>query len=765
MKRFWVLAGIAIGASAFACIGSMLNGVHFNDGQPDFGSPPPPIVITSWGEEQTRAGATQYGDQDAYLADRNWEAREAADKVAEEHRQALRKDGMAKEAAGDFSGARAAYQELLKYGKVEDSESILDRLEVMREAQTPSPQVMEYLSVRRALAAAQPSESSYGADRDKADAAEKVVRGQARESFKRILQSPVAGFLKAHAQYSLASLDFDARDWPAAIAGYKQAASLGGHRRERALIMAARSLLWAQDPPNDKTWEFGGARSDAAVTDAETILASYLREFPEGHFAEAARGLRGRVLYLRKDFPAALAVYLKQLDGTRKPEDQAGVLASIRATSERLSPAQAKAVQEIIAKDPSLLSPYLDYRLYHSGSKAADYAKTLAFTKAILSANPSLKLTPLINARLAEIELLLHDYRSAQAFAEQAIGVPGSGKKDLAHFVRGTCLKVAGNAAGALHEYQAVLETQDSYLDRAARENMALLYERSGQWIEALRQHWALGYDFDVAYLLDLRMDPAAIQSAIEALGAKDPHHDLLVYSLGLRYLRADQLDKARDAFKSIRDESRGKLAQKGSRDYAWNSDDKSDTVDVLYDPLDTANDLMRLRDAAASAVGEAKPKALYGLASYYYSHRNLLLYNAALWQGARNWMLGVTWNPKAALRDDNLAVADHHYAHEALYRARKICLNVAQAYPKSEYAPKALYRAATAGRRLANFNPWWRDRNKVQNLYEDAAKLMDRVAAEYPNDSLAKNAKKYAGVFRQEGKGEEQRLMFNARQ
>ena len=66
----------------------------------------------------------------------------------------------------------------------------------------------------------------------------------------------------------------------------------------------------------------------------------------------------------------------------------------------------------------------------------------------------------------------------------------------------------------------------------------------------------------------------------------------------------------------------------------------------------------------------------------------------------------------------------------------------------------KALYRAATASRRLADFNNWWRLYGNTATLYDSAIALMERCAAEYPNEPLAARARKYAKAFADEKAG-----------
>ena len=92
-------------------------------------------------------------------------------------------------------------------------------------------------------------------------------------------------------------------------------------------------------------------------------------------------------------------------------------------------------------------------------------------------------------------------------------------------------------------------------------------------------------------------------------------------------------------------------------------------------------------------------------------------------------------------------------YQHEVYAHTRRICLDIAREYPKTKTAPKALYRAACAAERLWNLNAWWGEKHAAFDHSKESSKLMTLLARRYPNDPLAKPARKYAGVF--EGSGD----------
>lgn len=752
MRRIGILAGVLVlSGGVWACIGTLLDSVHFNDGTPDFGSPPPPIVLTVWGETEDRAGNTQNGPNEPFRED--YDAKEKAEKAEQDRIKGILKDGVAKEESGDYEGAIASYQTVLRSGKAPDAESLTDRIEVMRESKTMAGSPKAYLAARRALS-----------DLMTAETPDKAAIAQGVKSFLAMGVPNDSGYIGDHALYVVAGADYDDGRYEDALNHYRAISSGVKGRKERAMIMEARILLMGGAVPDGKSWEDAKNPTPERVTAASKVLDRLDAQFPGGRYSGDARGLRARILFLNKQYAAAMSAYLRILAATDSPEKQARVLASIRAVSAKLSPAAAKEVQAAIVKDPALLQPYLDYRLYHTSAKPADLANLVDFAKSV-SANSGARLSAGVDARLAEINLLRHDYASALTWADRSLAAEGgaNARRDLATYVRAGCVAKT-DAAAAIAGYRKVAEMSDSYLHQAARENLAILLEHGGRWGEALDQYEKLGYTYDIAYLLDARMSTDEIRQLIDKRGTADLKHNLLKFSLAMRLMRDDKLDEARSLLASIPTAERDKLSHKGSGDYSWVEDKKGGILDSLFDPLDTANDLIALRKKVASASTDSgRADALYALASYYYTHRNLLLYNASLWDGGRNWAFGASWNTKIATHEDNVAAQNHHYVHESVNRARLICLEVVKRYPKSAAAPKALYRAATATRRLASFNGWWRNQKAMPHLYADAAALLDRVAKEYPADALAKKARKYAQVFREEGKGNDQQLLFTA--
>src|SRR5260370_20396851 len=97
-------------------------------------------------------------------------------------------------------------------------------------------------------------------------------------------------------------------------------------------------------------------------------------------------------------------------------------------------------------------------------------------------------------------------------------------------------------------------------------------------------------------------------------------------------------------------------------------------------------------RAAGSARNSNARAAALYKYASYYYTHGTLLLYNPALWGGERMMDFDFYWNERHATKEDDDASWEHHYEHDVYARALKLCRQIAERYPNSTTAPKALY-------------------------------------------------------------------------
>jgi lipopolysaccharide biosynthesis regulator YciM len=539
----------------------------------------------------------------------------------------------------------------------------------------------------------------------------------------------------------------------------------GSAMAEPSLIMAARTLL-AQE-------EEGPPPVPDEIQLAQTALDQLSANYSKSRFGFDAYGLRARIAYLRRDYVTALHMYRHQLDvspeevGLHRPlesifkcEQQLGRRANIAiaylrwygSSDERqkcygtfrlqlmfpdFTAADSLAFRQAIRQDPKLFCAYLDYRL-QDGEKRSEVVKLAN------SDGGKVLRSPYRNhflATRAQAELLTFKYVSAARDARRALALGARGNDGaMSEYILGSIERRKGDTSGAIRHYQAILkDNPKSYLCGGAKESLALLYEKQGRWGDALDIYQDLKYDYDVAYMLDIRLSPSQIADYI----ASRPHlkaRKMFVYSLGMRYLRAHQWKAAQSRFEQLTKTERARFSD--AKD-AYMYDQPT-----IQDPLKTAKDLASLDRAVASATGPTgKGKAMLAMASYYYENRDLLLYNSKLWGGERATSIGNSWNVEVATKDDEKALTDHHWEHECLAQTLLICRKIVKEFPKTNVRYQAAYLGACAAEHLSGFNPYWRWLNETDRLDSEAIRLM-RIARRSPERKLAKKARKYAQVF-----------------
>jgi len=722
---------VLVAVLAHACSPENYPSVHFNTAEPDFGKPPRTLSIYSWKELESRPiGCPPRINTES---EANWEQERQSRAIGEE---AL-KNARRLEEAGRFDEAMPHYRNALKHGIGEREldefqygpdlkAAIMDREELSEELTPDTDRALlnKYLAARRNYESSRP--------------------GHGEAQMKALAANPRAGILRAHALYVLGAIQFDAGHFPQAAAIFERLASLypQSRRREAALMMIPRSLL--QVPKLDASFtRWVGKPLPNAMARSRQALQTLLHDYPRSRFRHSAQAWLARCDYLQGRKVAALEAYLHQYTTFTDTNERTRAAASIVFVSGELTTEEAKQLRADFHQNARILGDYLEFRLEHTDALDEGNAQ-LANLAMELNAHEPLHLSARAAARLAEALYLIGRYHDAIDWATQALTEHPEPGRDLALYVRGASYRKSKQAEAAIADFAQLLQQYPtSYLCGGARENLALLYERSGRPGLALDQYFTLGYDEDIAYVLDARMTTDQVAAYLET-HPDHPKHDLLVYTLGIRQLRDNQLAQARATLARLPEETlKRMMAPKGEK---WQGHDQ------LRDPRIIAGDLANLEQAVTQAEApNAKAEAQYTEASFIYTNRDLLFYNYPLWHGGRSSAFSQLWFPAAATPDDVAAVQTHHHEHECLYRARALCLEIAKQYPQSPTAPKALYRAACASYLLANFNDWWRKEAVRLHLANEAVSLMQRVYQEYPHDPLAPSARKFAKAFAEE--------------
>ncbi len=727
MKRLLsaVFCALALARPGFASIADQLDSVHFNSAELDFGIPPRRGAVWSAGTpcsrpvSRPRWAGTIDGDDLALNAARDEEReRKRADRAQVWLARAARF-----EATGDANGARRCYAALGPLGWSPGGRR--DALEVLAHGRCDA-RIARYLHALRITG------------RDCADATE------ARAIFAQLADDPAApGFLRGHALYQLGALD-------GAATLERFLAEYPGHAKtEAALIMLARQTL-------------GDMRIGA--------LNRLLQDFPHSRFRAAALGLRaqdafraGRIAeaahaYLALNdlnsaslcvskLPAAvagplrvplIAAYLHRLPTATTHRVYRETVTGIVRQRAALDRMQALALRARLLADPELASAYLYVRVYHTNDRSSDAVRAAAqLAEQVVARDPGARLSPDVCVRLAEIWYQRGQTRRSLAFAERALERQES---DRALFVRGAARFRLGRIDGAYNDFRRLLTRYpQSELGGGARENLALLCERRKDLAGALDQYLTLGYAADIAYLLDVRMSTAQVSAYRKR--ASRAWRERLTYTLGIRQLRDGAYDAAIRTLRQVPPKAYYALGEMRRDTYSSNG--------ASPDPITVAQALRCLeqqRDAARTDAQRAA--ALYALASYTYRNGTLLFYNGALWQGTREFNVDFFWNPKAATPTDWDDMHRHMAEHETYVRTSALCRRLADRYPRSAYAPQALYRAACAEERLSDFNDWWREHEHPARHLARAGNLMNRLARTYPRDPLARHARKYARLY-----------------
>lgn len=624
-----------------------------------------------------------------------------------------------------------------------------------------------------------------------------------------IARDPQAGLLQEHALYQIACVSHAMLRYDQAVTEFQTFLSTypKSPKREAALIMQARCAILPKTP----------AKQQLPV--GENAITQLFKEFPQTRFRDTAIGLRARVLFLHHEYDKAvkayvasndapsareafmaiprpipkqyvylrgevLAAYLRRMEKAKNYSRYAVSIGIIYNLTENMTAEEALRFRDKMLASNDLASPYFYYRLNHCHNNQKDLlhladladkyvelhskSNSESDSKSNSKSNSKSRSTlhPMDRARLAEVYYRGQQYDRAMRWAESAIPTIA---KDRALYVRGAVYAKRRENAVSIADYERLLkECPNSGLRTGAREMLALLYERKGDYALAVDQYFALDYQLDTAYMLDVLMTTEQVRayrdreeeiSKNPALATRDwraaqkfwkintynkkgddvvvpvSRLDLLNYSLGIRLLRDG---KWADAIATLKRVPAKIYEQATTFRKEWEFSER-----VNPEPIAVATELGALERAYQQATGQtAKAQALYNYANYYGDHGTLLFYNPLLWREVRELSFQFHWNDDFNDRKTAEIIRKHMMEHEVYPRARELFIKMANDYPNSPLAPKALYRAAVACHRLNAFNYWWVDvEGKRHNYAQEALALKKTLIKRYPHDPLVKQA------------------------
>lgn len=713
-----VLSGTSI-----ACYFGIARGVHLKYNAVDFGAPPPRFsrgysdATQAWrpGTEYfswSPDGELTYGREDPKVR-----------KVSH-----LLEKAFNREMRLELTAASQIYRQLVVAdpGK---KESYLQRLDLLKSVNRNTEGLKGYLKATRLTypSSTRSIPSSLGSD-----------------------LRPYAAFEKAKASSDRAGLLAITRQYPRS-----SVAELSCFSALKLSLVGKVDLLQARQIIDEfrKLWPH--SRHQFALANWETRIdylkgrydvasAKYRALLPRASTISERKGLLDSQILCAKATGKKSSIALAYLDCYRLAANLDNRHYATNRLEESLEKFDAKSANEFaneIKKSPARLCTYIEYRL----DSQAPGQDVIELEKPAIAISKRSPYRARVLARLSEAALRLKQYPLATRLAGSSLHSKGSpNDHGLATYVLASLDSRNGQRKKAVRKFEKVVHSyRTSYLALAARENLALLYERERQLGKALDQYFALGYNTDVAYLIDVRMTPSDLRDYVNG----HPRHEMikkLRFSLGMRWFRSHKWTQAIRLFESLSAKERLRFMGKSDEGFWMEEGSK------LYDPLVTCRQLQVLDSKVKIAGREQKANRLLEMADYYYSHRNLLLYNGALWHGMRAMAFASSWNTDVAGKSDDLALAMHHREHEAMYQSLILARQVVAGFPHTETAKRAAYRAACAAERLCHFNEYWRWESVRKGLGPEAVRMM-KFAAKSKDATLAKKAAKYAKVFAQD--------------
>ncbi len=369
----------------------------------------------------------------------------------------------------------------------------------------------------------------------------------------------------------------------------------GGEKREAALYMAGRVAL-------ESSASYAGGGQTATSTDAcgeecrdefwtraRKNFSKLIEDYPRGRFAPDARGWLAYLDLRVGDKAGALVEYYRLLGDASDESGRDLAVRSLRLTRGLAGDADMDAVERELEDEPRAALAYAYHNVYsysqsyylnvpeleespygdsytdeaqrwqeHEESALRESAERRELKRAADFASRMTRrgagFGGAFLVRLAESQFELGETKQALEAARRALATA------LEADERGQALWVSGASEYRLKDYAAARRTLARLaeefprgdLARRARVLLATAAEDSGDLSSALEQYIALGYDSDVTYFVDVLLTPEQLASFVAA-HEDSPRRDVLLYSLGLRYMRAGRYAEARAAFSRVR--------------------------------------------------------------------------------------------------------------------------------------------------------------------------------------------------------------------
>ena len=701
-----------------ACFGPTWRSVHFHSDQPDFLRLPPPWLGTP-GARRALAPGTEYEVAPG--------APPPGDPAPLEQ-QARRQEttGQFRQAADTWERCWDVWEGPLHAGSPDGAvpaglKGLLDRTRALRAWRGPedTPGLRAYLTARDAVNSGDP--------------------GRARRAIDRI----PGDRYRARAEYLSAALEFRRTDPAAARRAFE---TLVRRRPDNALAayMLGRILL---TPYLTEDARSAAIPDRVRVADLRRAIAAFdaaLRAAPTGRLALEAHGLAGACLYRLNDFSGAQLRYCRRLGALRPGQEHLPTWTSVRWCLRRMTQAEHEWFRQQALAEPATACAYLDLRLHYGRVSERTNLQLGVFALRLLARHPDAAVSGRVLARLAEVDRRAGHPERAVELARWALKrLPPGADQDQARWNLALALRDQGRRAEARAALTRIADAGHlPRLRRGAHEAAAVLSEELRDYPTALYHYFALEYQFDYAYVADCLAEPADLARFLRRYPGH-PRANLVRYSLGFRQMRVGDYAAAIATFRVLGDWLRIAEA-KFSADTSRHG--------PRLPPLEVA---LRLRDLEAAehrvSTPAAKARAAYAAAALLFRQRHLAFYNAALWTGQRVYALdlggahNVSRSSVSPDAREKARLRRYQEEHAAAYQALRRFARVAEQYPSTPEAPRALYSAALCCTLLPSVERWWGDPNHFRATQE-AMRFYRRLQRDYPRHPLAAAARKFGG-------------------
>jgi tetratricopeptide (TPR) repeat protein len=715
--------GLGLVAPVMACYDWEFESVRFNDARPDFFRMPRPWL--SWSEKRAIEPQRAERAYDGY--NEYWEPARRQVPLRERLRDAARQIerlGQFRQAADLWNRHRLACLDDGEDDQVRPS--LADRLAVLRDWRTSadSPDLRAYLRAR-----------------DLVDSGDSVAAAAALST----IRSPR---FRRHAAYLQAAILFH-RDDPQCLPVCRRLL-LRQPRNPLAAYLLGRCLLAPVLRDEGGAWDPGTAPSAShpQLREATSAFTRCSELAPRTFLAHDALGKAGAGYYRMHDLPRSLSCYLRQLARSTDPSQEQDAWVSARICLNAMRPADHGSFQRLALTQPELGPEYLDLILYWNRRGGASTARLGAFAIELLRRQPRASVAARVLVRIALIENRLGRGARASALASAALDrARDTATRDQARWQLAEGLARGGRTRASLSVYESLAASAgQGRLRRGAHESAAILAERLGDLPNAIRHYFALDYVRDYGYAIDVLASLEDLKAFLRRWPGH-PRANLVRYSLGWRQLAAGENAAAVRTFESL-----GAWRQAVERKNPRTSTSGS----PCPSPLWIARFLLDSERAERSACTPAeKAKIAYAVGRLFFRQRYELLYNSALWDGRVDTFSREVTDINHLQRtnvspSEQAARVRHLEQYSSLRRALQAFERIADRYPRTPEAPRALYSAALCYSYLhSQLDTVWVKERKL-NPFRRSVECYHRLQREYPDDPLAVDAARWGGSVRQ---------------